>query len=80
MLALLECNSREVGFTYDLREHQVREHLQEFVGVDRHRCGVGDMLERVRVAYSSGSRFGVGIIRRGRRIVSDGAVLRCPRN
>ena len=63
MLALLECNDREVGLTYDLREHRVREHRQEFVGIERHRCGVSDMLERVRAACSSGSRFGLGIIR-----------------
>ena len=76
MLALLERNAREVGLTYDLREHRVREHRQELVGVERHCCSVGDMLERFRAACSSGSRFGLGIIRRGRRSVSGGAVSR----
>ena len=78
MLALLERNAREVGFTYDLCEHQVREHRQELVGVERYRCGVSDILERIRAACSSGSRFGLGIIRRGRRSVSGGAVSRRP--
>ena len=54
MLALLERNAREVGFTYDLREHRVRKHRQELVGVERHHCGVSDMLERVRAACSQG--------------------------
>ena len=44
MLALLERNAREVGFADDLGEHQVREHRQELVGVERHHCGVRNML------------------------------------
>ena len=36
MLALLERNAREVGFSHNLGEDRVREDRQELVGIERH--------------------------------------------
>ena len=47
MLALLECNAREVGFYDNLGEEWVQEYRQELVGIERHRSISSDTLYRV---------------------------------
>ena len=42
MLALLECNAREVGLSHNLGEDQVWEDRQELVGIERHRSIASD--------------------------------------
>ena len=44
MLALLERNAREVGFSDNLGEDQVREDRQDLVGIERHRSILSDIL------------------------------------
>ena len=80
VLALLERNTREVGFADNIGEYRVRETRQELVDIERHRSNLRDWLYRVGAACSCGSRVSPGIIRRGRRSVSDGAVSRRPQN
>ena len=51
MLALLECNAREVGFSDNLGEEWVQEYRQELVGIERHRSISSDGIYRIGVAY-----------------------------
>ena len=43
VLALLECNAREVGLSHNLGEDRVREDSKELVGIERHRSIASDM-------------------------------------
>ena len=52
MLALLERNACEVGFSDNLSEYRVREDRQKLVGIQPHRSNLSDGLYQVGTAYS----------------------------
>ena len=52
MIALLDRNASEVGFSDNLGEDRVREDRQDLVGIERHHSNFSDRLYRVGAACS----------------------------